>query len=344
MTIRDIDRELLNSCSELDEKRVLAALMAGADPNCHDDFDYPLLACLRASDYDAKFFPEDNDSALKKDDSEKGILDAIYDEYELEADRRRIRVFNLLLENGADLNANHGDLRPLIWEAIYNTSRIIEYLLKKGANPNAKDKDYLITPLQHAWDEERRITQEDMKIADRMPDNARLLLAHGALPEAWEDIKENTVDLSRIRTSEDISPDVGKQSNVFRQECCRNMRDVDAALVLSCQLMDYHSFQVAAKLGGDLSVSDDSGRPLPIIVLRDVPLFCSKKFVPFGWYDLEDSIIDYLLFLLVGMKVPTTPDTRSQIVDICIDYEYEKTIQVLRTHNVLGRQFSTAGV
>ena len=98
------------------------------------------------------------------------------------------------------------------------------------------------------------------------------------------------------------------------------------------------------KLGGDLSVSDDSDRPLPIIVLQDVPLFCSKKFVPFGWCDLEDSIIDYLLFLLVGMKVPTTPGILSQIVDVCTDYEYEKTIQVLRTHHVLGRQFGTAGV
>ena len=238
MTTRDIDKELLEACSVLDEDRVLSALMAGANPNCHDDFDYPLLACLRASDYDAKFFPEDNDNASKKDDSPKGVLDAIYDEYELEADCRRIRVFNLLLENGADMNADHGDLEPLIWEAIYNTSRIIDYLLEKGANPNSKDKDYLTTPLQHAWDEERRISQEDMKIAGRIPDNARVLLAHGALPEAWEDIKENTINLSGIRTSEDISPDIEKPSTVFRQECCRNMRDVDAALVLSCQRMD----------------------------------------------------------------------------------------------------------
>ncbi len=345
MTIREIDDELLLACSELDEKRVLAALTAGADPNCHDNFDYPLLACLHASDYDIKFFPEEYDNPSQEDDTENGILDAIYDEYELEADRRRIRIFDLLLEYGADLNADHGDLNPLMWETIYNnnSSRIIEYLLQKGANPNSKDWDFHITPLEHAWELERLIVQDDMRIADRIPDNARLLLAYGALPEAWEDIKENIVDLSQIQTSEDLSPDIEKLSTVFRQDYCRTMRDVDAALVFSCQRMDYHSFQVAAKLGGDLSIVDEYGRPLPVIVLQDVPLFCKKKFVPFGWYDLEDSIIDFLLFLLVGMKVPTNQEICRQIMDACAENEYDDTLQVLTTHHTLGRQFSAIG-
>lgn len=524
MTLREIDKELLDACSELDENRVQKALLAGADPNCINAHDiYPLLACLYADGYDSKFCPGRNNNALE--DEDPNIPDSVFDEYDRETDSRRIRIFDILIDHGADLNHDFRIDNAILWHTVHSSYRIMEYLLQKGANPNLKSQyPDSETPLKHAWLDESA-NHGCKKIVEKLSRIGRLLLSYGALPEAWGTIDEKTIDLSKIRTFENVPPFVhpeipdtitplseedkklfiacknidieaailaldkganinarnieddfatpltvacrliaifepeesdwtsekakertdaiyrmismllerganpnlsklyhgtikgnkiieaetplmftawlaknvvfstlllenganpnfssesiggteetvmdlncfdynidnplevkpieillmrfgGCESYIFKPDYCRGMRDVDAALVFACQRMDYHSVQVAAKLGGNLAVLDDYGRSLPVIVLEDAPQLCGKRFAENGW-NIDESITDYLLFLLVGMKVQTTQKTRSRIVEICIDNGCEKTLQVLRTHHILGSQFRTDSV
>ena len=519
MAIREIDKELLAACSALDEKRVETALLSGADPNCLDDYhDYPLLACLDADRYEKVYTSSKNINDSDDEDDDKGnlILDSIYEEYIRETDFHRIRIFDLLIAYGADLNSNLRDGESILWNAVHKSPRIVEYLLKKGANPNhAQVGTIASTVLGHAWIDEA-IHHDCKTIVEQMSSISRVLLSYGALPYAWEEIDAKTVDLSTIRSFEDVPPfihpeipenirslseedkrlfvacnkvdidtalialDMGANVNaqnadddfatplyvvckviafselsneridaayrmvslllsrganpnlhtlfrshingketlegetplmlvawlaknveistlllehganpnfastspndveetvmdlncfdynvddplevkpiemllmrfggcksfIFNSNYCRGMREVDAALVFSCQRMAYHSVQVAVKLGGDLSILDAHGRSLPVIVLQDVPQLCGRRFAKEGW-NLEDSITDFLLFLLVGLNVPTTQESRNQILSACINDGYEQTLQVLINHHILGKQFQKCSV
>ena len=51
-----------------------------------------------------------------------------------------IRIINLLLNHGADINGGDG-FTPLMGAAVQGEEEIIELLLSKGANPNLKDSE-----------------------------------------------------------------------------------------------------------------------------------------------------------------------------------------------------------
>ena len=58
------------------------------------------------------------------------------------ARNNRTEIVNLLLSKGADVNARDNDNRtPLHWAAYYGNTEIVNLLLSKGADVNARDNE-----------------------------------------------------------------------------------------------------------------------------------------------------------------------------------------------------------
>src|SRR5437870_13850963 len=76
-----------------------------------------------------------------------------------------------LLDAGADVNARRGE--PLIGAVLEGHTEIVQLLLERGADPNAKDEEHEITVLMYAAQE------SDVEIV-------RLLLGAGADVNAWD--------------------------------------------------------------------------------------------------------------------------------------------------------------
>ena len=258
MTIRSIDKELLDACSALDAKRVLEALQAGADPNCFEEYDnYPLLACLYADKYDFEFWEERNKGRSEEDDdddSDNDMSESEYEEFLHKMDELKIKVFDLLLEHGADLNYDYGndDVFPILWDAVHCTPRIVEYLLEKGANPNlSKEEGFAHTPLSHAWIDES-VNHEDKEIAKTLSAVSRLLLSYGALPYTEKDLEEESIDLSKIRTFEDIPPFVYPEM----PENVKPLSEMDKMLFQACKELDVDAARQALDNGADINARD----------------------------------------------------------------------------------------
>lgn len=337
--LRPCDRDLLKACSDLDEEGVRAALDAGADPNCHDRFEWPLLACLHGSGFERWFWGW-TDADDDDDDDDESVDAAKCEEYERESDLRRIRIFTILLDRGADINLNIGD--DLLWHAVHNSPEIVEFLLSRGADPNCESdngQNHDMNPLSHAWTDET-VYRSDPEASKSYATIGRMLLSYGARPEWSGDFKETAVDLEKIRSFEDVPPLVHPALPENVKPLCAGMRDVDAALVFACQRLDYYNVQLAEKLGGDLSIRDGN-RSLPVVVLDDAPQLCGKRFADNGW-NLEDAVTDFLLFLLVGMKTPVDGEQAERILRACVDNGYADTMRVLVRHHSLGPAFKSA--
>ena len=85
-------------------------------------------------------------------------------------------IAELLLENGADINARAKDefgATPLSWAAFLGNKRVVEFLVEAGADVNASDR-FGFTPLDAALDE---TVDVDKEVKDEIAD---FLRANGA--------------------------------------------------------------------------------------------------------------------------------------------------------------------
>ena len=61
-----------------------------------------------------------------------------------------------------------------------------------------------------------------------------------------------------------------------------------------------------------------------------------------GW-KIEFGVLDFILFLLVGMKVPLTDSDADDILSACVYNGYEEVLKVLLEHHTLGALFRSRG-
>ncbi len=271
--LRPCDRDLLKACSDLDEERVRAALDAGADPNCHDRFEWPLLACLHGSGFERWFWGW-TDADDDDDDDDESVDAAKCEEYERESDLRRIRIFTILLDRGADINLNIGD--DLLWHAVHNSPEIVEFLLSRGADPNCESdngQNHDMNPLSHAWTDET-VYRSDPEASKSYATIGRMLLSYGARPEWSGDFKETAVDLEKIRSFEDVPPLV----HPALPENVKPLSSADGALFAACDRLDESGVERALAAGANPNARNpayDYGTPLLAAVKAASDFDCS---------------------------------------------------------------------
>lgn len=237
--------------------------------------------------------------------------------------------------------------------------RIVSLLLDSGADPNLPCCEHVdcsvyggmwtgTTPLQHAaW------LSKDVELS-------KMLLEHGANPNFLSSSigGETIMDLNaldcRPREPEFDESQFAKliemllasyggcRRHIFDEDSVKGLSDEDAALVYACQRMDYGAVQQAVKLGGNLGLRQWGTRILPEITLYDAPQVCGNRFRETGW-KIELGVLDFILFLLVGMKVPLTDSDADDILSACVYNGYEEVIKVLLEHHTLGALFRSRG-
>ena len=240
-----------------------------------------------------------------------------------EAIEKCIQVLEVLFEYGVDPNQTDEDNIPLMWDASFLEPSVLEYLLQKGVNPNqAVYDDYCEcyeTPLMHVWVDEQ-IEPE----LDSLKQKSLLLLAYGARPYADEGLTQIELEMDKLSTS--------KEDSSIEKE-------LDRALFYACQQRDYHTVQLAVKLGGDLGIHCYSGKMcLAAVAIRDTPIVERDEAQKYKW-DLELLITEFVLFLLVGMKMPFEEKDIDGILDACKEMNFNKLRTTLLTHHSLGPKF-----
>ena len=324
-SVRPIDRKLFDACSALDEAAVRAALEAGADSNALNEGTSPFLATLHGEQFEHTFrewmgLPPLSDDDDDDDEDDPPIDESKANAFDQEADRRRIRCFDVLLAHNANINQDLGE-DELLWHAVHHSPAIVEYLLSHGADPNLrasgnndKDNPFTTPPLDHAWTDEI-VYRDDDSVTKDFAEIATLLLAFGARP-LWDDA---------IRES-DIDPE--------------DMNNPHAALVSACQWLDFRAVQIAVHFGAELTTRHQ-GRSLPVVALQDSPPLRGPYLSAHGW-SLEAELRDFLFFLLVGLGVPISRTDAVKILRATVDNGYEVLRSALVGHHSLGSLFREA--
>ncbi len=110
----ELDAELLDACARLDAERVESLLSAGASPNAVSEssfYDTAASCALEAA------FSVHAESSAAEDISR--------------------RVIDVLVAHGCDLDFCAYDSCTVLFNAIHCSAEIVQYLLEKGADPNA---------------------------------------------------------------------------------------------------------------------------------------------------------------------------------------------------------------
>lgn len=273
-SLRPIDQTLHDACSALDEPKVLAALDAGADPNALDDDTSPILATLHGSDFMSTFHEWAGLSPLSDDDDEtvddQPVDKAKADAFDREADRRRIRIFFLLLSRGADINQDLGEVE-LLWYAVHHSPEVLEFLLAHGADPNRRASgnndplDYAMTPLCHAWTDESAY-RNDPDLAPKLANNASILLAYGALPDWPDTFEETAIDPAEIRDFDNVPPLVYPAL----PEAPEPLSEADHELFAACDALDAVAIEKALACGANPNARDpDDNYRTPLLAIVD---------------------------------------------------------------------------
>lgn len=237
--------------------------------------------------------------------------------------------------------------------------QIVSFLLDSGADPNLPNCEHVdcgvyggmwtgTTPLKHtAW------LSKDVELS-------KMLLEHGANPNFLSssiggetimdlndlDCRPNEPEFDESRFAKPIEMLLasygGCRRYIFDEDSVDGLSDEDTALVYACQRMDYGAVQQAVKLGGNLGIRQGGRRILPEITLYDAPQVCGNRFRKNGW-KIELGVLDFILFLLVGIKVPLSGSDVDDILAACVYNGYEELITVLLEHHSLGVLFKRRG-
>lgn len=305
IALTDADRRLFAACRDVDEVRVVTALKEGANPNARDAEDGFVTPL----------------GLLVRQNVYDAAKGRPTPEFEAAWRTRVQKAVKTLLDQGAD---------PNIGEV---------YRMENSTDGNLEGS----TPLQEScW------LLKDVELS-------RFLLDHGANPNFMSELHNGET----IRTMNNFDYNVddpvevkpievllnrygGCCSSIFDGKACEGFSDTDKALVFACQRMDYHAVQLAVKLGGNLGVREWGRRCLPVIVMEDAPQLRGKYYADNG-LDIEDEIINFVMFLLVGMKMPLTDEVVDDMLFACVDNGYEKVLAALLNHHKLGEFFQMRG-
>ncbi|MCQ2391546.1 MAG: hypothetical protein MJ240_08975 [Kiritimatiellae bacterium] len=296
------DRELLAASRRHSLLGVSQALRKGANPNARDPNDSlttPMMAALRCAYYEMLGNPSESDYEAWRKDTRSIVM--------------------LLLENGADPNLGEVNEEP-------------------GRGPNGLIVEG-VTPLHHAaW------LDKDVEIS-------QILLDHGANPN----VIASESELSTVRDMNDQDYNVddplevkpieclmnrygGCCYYVFDPDCEKELSDVNQALVYGCQRMDYSVVMRAIQKGADRSLREWGRRCLPVIVMNDAPQLRGKYYFQNG-LDVEDEVVNFILFLLGGISVPIGDREIDDMIYACIDNGMEKVLAALVAHHKYGTRF-----
>ena len=302
--VSQLDATLLKACKSLDVVAVRKAIESGANPNV-------LVA--------------DRDGGTPLLDAIIAISERRLDESD--ARERGIQIVSLLLDVGADPNIPHCEHVDC---SVYGGKWI-------GT-----------TPLKHAaW------LSKDVELS-------KMLLEHGANPNFLSssiggetimdlnglDCRLNEPEFDESRFAKPIEILLasygGCRKQIFEDDSVKGLSDEDAALVYACQRMDYGAVQQAVKLGGNLGLRQWGSRILPEVTLYDAPQVRGNWFRKNGW-QIEQGVLDFILFLLVGMKFPLSEHDVDDILTACVYNGYEEVLKVLLEHHTLGALFRSRG-
>lgn len=244
-------------------------------------------------------------------------------------------------------------------EARERGMQIVSFLLDSGADPNLPSCEHVdcrvyggmwtgTTPLKHAaW------LSKDVELS-------KMLLEHGANPNFLSssiggetimdlndlDCRPNEPEFDESRFAKPIEMLLasygGCRRYIFDEDSVDGLSDEDTALVYACQRMDYGAVQQAVKLGGNLGIRQGGRRILPEITLYDAPQVCGNRFRKNGW-EIESGVLDFILFLLMGIKVPLSESGVDDILAACVYNGYEEVLTVLLEHHSLGVLFKRRG-
>jgi ankyrin repeat protein len=177
-----IDKLLLNACSDGDLEKAKRAIENGADVNAKDEEGWTPLhkASLCGHEAVVSLLVEKGAHVNAKDNNGMTPLHlTIFDEHEA--------IVSLLLENGADVNAKKNDgWSPLHYASWNGNEAIISALLENGAYVNVKAKDGS-TPLH--WACANRYGGKDAVVS--------LLLEKGADPTITNDDGKTPLQLAQ---------------------------------------------------------------------------------------------------------------------------------------------------
>ena len=302
--VSQIDASLLEACKNLDVAAVRKTIELGANPNVLVSKHYGGTPLL--------------DTIIAISDKESD---------EPDARERGVRIVSLLLDSGADPNlpcCEHVDCS--VYGGMWTGT----------------------TPLQHAaW------LSKDVELS-------KMLLEHGANPNFLSSSigGETILDLNaldcRPREPEFDESQFAKliemllasyggcRRHIFDEDSVKGLSDEDAALVYACQRMDYGAVQQAVKLGGNLDLRQWGTRILPEVTLYDAPQVRGNWFRKNGW-QIEQGVVDFILFLLVGMKFPLSEHDVDDILTACVYNGYEEVLKMLLEHHILGALFRSRG-
>ncbi|MGN0852353.1 MAG: hypothetical protein ACI4Q3_03135 [Kiritimatiellia bacterium] len=103
----------------------------------------------------------------------------------------------------------------------------------------------------------------------------------------------------------------------------------------------YGDLDVAGVLSAHSHLGD---RCLPAVAICDAPQRLGKKARLNNWGPVESLVTDFVLFLLVGMKVPISEKDIDDILTACVGEGFEDLLETLLTHHSLGERFQKRGV
>lgn len=182
--LRQCDKELLDACSKLDLPSVLDAIAAGANVNVEYDGCTPMFNTMFGDIPIAAEADEEDDDDFVSEEEDCISDEEVYADIE-KADQQRIKVFEILIAHGADINKIPKGEYELLWHAVHCSPFVVEFLLKNGADPNLVSDEhsegFVDSPLAHACTDEC-IHRYDERIAADLSKIQRLLLAYGARP------------------------------------------------------------------------------------------------------------------------------------------------------------------
>ena len=313
--LSETGRSLFNACAALDVACVSKLLKEKYDPNVRDYDNGGVTPLCMVTEMQSNGFLELRDPDHTPEAEEQADLN-----------QRAYDIARVLLGHGADPNIpkieteldDCGDetiycRTPLMFAAcLCKDVEMARILLEYGANPNFRSK----------LKDEDGDTVQSLNGVDYHSDDPQKVNAIGMLLNEYG----------------------GCYTGIF-DDWEWSLRDVDQALIYSCQRLSYYGVQLAAKLGADLSTHSRLGdRCLPVVAIYDAPQLLGKKARLNNWGAVESLVTDFALFLLVGMHVPISEKDVDEILLACVSEGYEELLETLLTHHSLGKRFRERAV
>ena len=251
------DKDLQKACSYLDVDLATKAIAAGANVNMVDEGGTPIVfECLLSGDFIYQF---ESDDETEDDDLSQEEYAAIVQE----AIRRRIKIIEMMLEKGLDLNVRDEEGYPLMWHAAHLDPELVEFLVKAGADVNAPRGDgssFNDMPLEHVWNDEI-CCRGDEELEKENAQVNRMLLSYGAVPNSPASLTETSINPNDVRSFKEVPPLVYPCA----QKVVKDVSQLDATLLKACKSLDVVAVRKAIESGANPNVlvaDRDGGTPL----------------------------------------------------------------------------------